>query len=53
MPMHEGDPTNQTYLARPWDSQGMSIYSTRFVPGVKYSNFANEMIWWDREGCWG
>ena len=30
--------------------QGLSICSTIFVPGIEYSNFANQSMWSDREG---
>ena len=32
-------------LPRSWDAQGLSIYSTRSVPSVNYSNFANQSVW--------
>jgi len=39
-------------LARPWNSQGLSIYSTICVPGATNSNFADALMWSDREGWW-
>ena len=42
----------QIHLDIPWDSQGLSIYSSIFVPGAKCSKLANQSNWSDREGWW-